>query len=448
MEKQFKIGCKSEIVTPPLGTLLFGYTASRPASSVHDDLRTSAVAFQQGDMLGALICADICNVPLETVKIIRHQISQQTGIPEENISMATTHTHSGPAIEGMGAWGETNDTYVNEVLIPQTVKAAVSAFNNMKPATMGVGTTESTVGVNRREIDEYGNVILGQNPFGIFDKTMTVMTFKDSDGENIVSIIHYNAHGTSAGRATAITRDWMGPMVDRMEKETGAMAMFFNGAIGDTGPRLSNNRTVGDKDESVENEVPDEDMSYTEELGALAGIDAVRAYRSIKEFRQVELDMIKGTITLPYKKPRTLEECKAQLENPRDMVNHAGVHSIYRSCLEETIRMYENNEEFKTHTDFDQIIHLFNSVAFVPFPFEMFSEIQLRLKQHSPFEHTLCLSNANGLYAYLPTQSQICMGGYEVDSFLCKGGAHNFVNNLDDIIVRENLNLIQNHLKK
>lgn len=448
MEKQFKIGCKSEIITPPLGTLLFGYTASRPASSVHDDLRTNAVVFRKGSVLGALISADVCNIPLDTIKIIRHQIFEQTGIPEENISMATTHTHSGPAIEGMGAWGGTNHTYVNEILIPQTVKAAVAAFNNMKPAKMGVGTTESLVGVNRREFDAYGNIILGQNPYGIFDKTMTVMMFKGEDDENIVSIIHYNAHGTSAGRATAITRDWMGQMVDRLEGETGAPAVFFNGAIGDTGPRLSNNRTVGDKDESVENEVPDENMSYMEEIGALAGIDAVRAYRTIKEYREVALDMIKGTITLPYKKPRTLEEARAQLESPRDMVDHAGVRSIYRECLEETIRMYENNEAFRTHAEFEQIIYLFNSVAFVPFPFEMFSEIQLRLKQHSPFEHTLCLSNANGLYAYLPTQSQICKGGYEVDSFLCKGGAHNFVNNLDDIIVRENLNMMENYLKK
>lgn len=313
---------------------------------------------------------------------------------------------------------------------------------------MGIGTTESNVGINRREIDENGNVILGQNPFGIFDKTMTVLSFKDLNGENIVNVIHYNSHGTSAGRATAITRDWMGPMVDRMEAETGAVTVFFNGAIGDSGPRLSNNRTVGDKDESVENEVPDEDLSYLVELGSVAAIDAMRAYRNIKEYREVVFDMIKGTISLPYKKPLSLEEAKAQLEKPNDMVNHAGVQSLYKKCLEETIRMHENNEEFKTHEEIDQVLYLFNSVVLVPFPFEMFSEIQLRLKQHSPFEHTLCLSNANGLFAYLPTQSQICKGGYEVDAFLYRGGAHNFENNADDIIICENLKLMKAHLIK
>ena len=121
---------------------------------------------------------------------------------------------------------------------------------------------------------------------------------------------------------------------------------------------------------------------------------------------------------------------------------------MYKRCLEEIIRIYESNEAFKTSEEIKQILYVFNSVVLVPFPFEMFSEIQLRLKQHSPFAHTLCISNANGLFAYLPTQSQMCLGGYEVDSFLYMGGAYSFENNADDIIISENLRLMKNHPKK
>ncbi|MBQ3226756.1 MAG: hypothetical protein IJB48_06855, partial [Clostridia bacterium] len=31
--------------------------------------------------------------------------------------------------------------------------------------------------------------------------------------------------------------------------------------------------------------------------------------------------------------------------------------------------------------------------------------------------YTLCLSNANGSIGYLPTEDQIPLGGYEIDSF-------------------------------
>lgn len=50
MEKQFMIGCKSEVITPPLGTRLYGYTATRPATSVRDDLRTNVIAIEQGEV--------------------------------------------------------------------------------------------------------------------------------------------------------------------------------------------------------------------------------------------------------------------------------------------------------------------------------------------------------------------------------------------------------------
>jgi len=57
-------------------------------------------------------------------------------------------------------------------------------------------------------------------------------------------------------------------------------------------------------------------------------------------------------------------------------------------------------------------------VVLVPFPFEVSSEIGLRLRAYSPFAHTLLLSCTNGSNSYLPAQSQICRGGYEIESFL------------------------------
>ncbi len=445
---KFKIGVDSQIITPPLGTLLFGYVAKRPATSVHDDLRVSAIAIEQGERRAILISADICNLNKKIVDKIRQPVSKATGIPEENISMVTTHTHSGPAISGQGAWGSTNEEFVSDILIPKATETAINAASNMQEALLGIGTTESLVGVNRRELSEDGNIILGQNPFGVFDKTMTVLAFKGLDGKPVVNLIHYSCHGTASGRALAISRDWPCYMIDRMEKETGATTIFFNGAIGDAGPRLSNNRTVGDLDINVEEELPDEDLSYLEEVSGLAAIDAMRAYRSIKDYREVSFDMIKGTVHLPYKTPPTLEEAKEQYNNLHLNVNwHAGVQSMKVKTLEEIIRMYENNEEFETETEFDQIIYVFNSAIFVPFPFEMFSEIAIRLKQHSPFEHTLCMSNANTYYAYLPTQDQLSRGGYEVDSFFNMGGsAHKLVDNTDEIVIAENLRIIREHL--
>lgn len=444
MKGQFKIGCNSQIITPPLGTLLYGYVAHRPATRVHDDLRVNVVAMEQGELKGIMISADICSVPENVVAQIRQAIFDETDVLKENISVSAIHTHSGPAIKSAGGWGNANEEYINNILIPKTVEASKNALANMRDAVMGIGTSESNVGVNRRELDENGNVLLGQNPYGVFDKTMTVLSFKSLGGEPIVNLIHYGCHGTAAGRSTAITRDWAGYMVDRMEKETGAMTVYFNGSEGDAGPRLSNDRTVGDDDYNVENELIDEEMSYMEEIGMVSAIDAMRAYRAIKYYSEVSFDVIKGPVILPYKQPPTLEEAKTRFANLDKLDKRVGVQLRDYATLKETIRMYENNEEFDTHMQINQIMFVFNSVVFVPFPFEMFSEIPLRLKEYSPFEHTLCLSNTNGANYYLPTHDQLSRGGYEIEIFLY-ANVYKFKDNTDDVIIVENMKLINDY---
>ena len=74
--------------------------------------------------------------------------------------------------------------------------------------------------------------------------------------------------------------------------------------------------------------------------------------------------------------------------------------------------MYKKNIPFETHMKTDQTIFAFNSVVFVPFCFELFSEIALRMRKFSPFANTLCMCNTNGSEFYLPTRDQLVCGGY------------------------------------
>ena len=113
------------------------------------------------------------------------------------------------------------------------------------------------MGVNRREIRANNKIDFGQNPWGCFNPRMTVISFKNDEGNVVANIIHYGAHCTAAGRNTEISRDWAGVMVDSLEKESGGITAFFNGAEGDVGPRLSNGGTTGD-------------MSHVKETGEIA----------------------------------------------------------------------------------------------------------------------------------------------------------------------------------
>lgn len=434
MNKQFKIGSNRQIITPPLGTPLYGYTTKRPASKVNDDLCVNAIYCEQNGVRGIIISADICSVTKEIVNTMRELINKETGVPFENISFSATHTHSGPAIKSSGGWGSANVEFINGTLIPMTVKASKLASESAVPALLGVGTTQSMVGINRREILPNGDVDLGQNPFGVCDTTMTVLAFKDLDGKNILNMIHYSCHGTAAGRCTEITRDWMGVMVDNLELQSGAMSVFFNGSEGDMGPRLSNGKTTGGTD----------DLRYVYEIGTLGGIDAVRAFKSIKEYREVDFNLIKGTVELPYKPIPTLEEAKAKLAtlDPNNLVE---VEKREFQVLNDTIRMHEEGFKFDESMKFHQVMFLFNSTVFVPFPFEVFSEIAVRLRTYSPFENTLSTCNTNDSCFYLPTKEQMPRGGYEIDIFLY-ANVYKLKNDTDDTIIKENLRLMNEFL--
>ena len=81
-------------------------------------------------------------------------------------------------------------------------------------------------------------------------------------------------------------------------------------------------------------------------------------------------------------------------------------------------------------------------VAFVSFPFEIFTVIGMRIDQASSIPYVLSLSNTNGTEGYFATQDQICLGGYEIDCFMT---AHRqpFVQNADWHLVTETLNHLQ-----
>ncbi len=441
MEKNFVAGAAKAVITPPLGCTLTGYphpTAEdgtvlyRRAEGVHDDLYVRAFALGDGNPSAVWLVADLCGVKETVCDPLRQAVAEAVGLPFEQILFSVTHTHSGPAITPSGAWGVPNTEYIENQLIPGAVKAAKEAIQNAVPAKMGVATTQSKVGINRRQLKEDGEIILGQNPHGSYDPTMTVLAFTDAAGAPLMNIVHYGCHGTAAGKNKEITRDWMGIMLDALERESGALSIYINGAEGDVGPRLSNGRTTGLGD-----------IGYVHELGGVAAQDAVRAYRKIKEYRPVELRIATDALTLPYQPFPSLEELEqklAEVEDP-DALN-APARRGYDTWLARA-EFLRSGKQPKTECVIPQTILALNDVALVPFRFEMFSEITLRLREYSPFTHTLGTCNTNGQRSYLPSRDQLCRGGYEVQMFQgCD--FYTPAEETDDNIIRENLRILRN----
>jgi len=401
---QLKVGVGRRVITPPMGHMLQGYTPARPALSVHDDVHITAFAFETEGVRSLLFSAELCNIWVEIMKRFKRELEAALGIPGGNMIISCTHTHS----SGHISWGYEEDpdhNYAMDVVLTQAIEAAKEALGNLKPARMGVGTTWSDVAVNRRQIkEETGKVMLGQNPYGSWDPTMTVVAFREPDGTPIGNIIHYGCHNTASGRTDEVTRDWAGVMVDRLESQTGAVTAFVNGCGGDCGPRLPNGKTTGN-------------LKMAQELGGKAGIDAVKAYNNISIWEDAPMRVLSTQISLPLMDVGTAEDAEAEAAKLAAAHELKGtVLSSYNHLLERAEYLREGNVP-PTEKAIDQTFIALGDLVLQAIPFEVFSIITLRIREGSPYRHTLCLGYSNGSLSYFPSMDQIIRGGYEVRRF-------------------------------
>jgi len=415
---KLKVGIAREIITPKLGGLLSGYGSDKPSTVVNDDLTVTALAIEYEKTKVIFMSATVCLIDNSLNERIRAMCGEAAGVPAANVILSATHTHSGPIM---------NVEYNDQIFIPRCVAAAKASVKDMKPATVGVGKTESRVGCNRRKLTPDNRVLLSNNPWAIHDPEMTVISFRGEDKKTIANIVHYAAHCTAAGINTEITRDWAGVMIDRLERESGGITMFIQGMQGDVGPRLPNGEDKGD-------------IHYAMELGAAAALDAVRAYKDIRGFREETMTVVNGEVKLPHAPLMPLEEAKSELAKLE-----AGTAGRWtagnRNNLMKILEFYEKGETGESFFTYPQTLIKIGSIVFIPVPFEVSSEISLRLRNYSKYGHTLALGCTNGSNSYMVSQDQICRGGYEVERFMSR--ARQFVDNVDMHLINQNLQLME-----
>ncbi len=428
-----KAGFGRTDVTPELGVRLGGYgIEERPAEEIFDNLHSTAMVFEQAGLKAVVINLDWICIEEYLVERVRSDINKRTGIKKEHISICTIHSHSVPNTLNFWGWGTCEDEYVDSVL-PEISRSVDLALEDLQEVEIGVATTESFVGVNRRSIYEDGNVGFCGNPNGSFDPTMTVMHFRNKNGNSGV-LVHYGAHCTAMGANRLVSRDWTGIMKDRIESQLKAPVLFLNGAIGDVGPRtnfLHNGGFSAGTGDGIE---------AVREVGYRAATDALRALISIKEWRKdLQLNVLVEDIFLPYAPLEPLEKAEASKIEWEARKNDWGTPMCEYMHACSVVEAHK--KPLLKGRNFTQTITQIGPVVIVPMPGEMFSGISLRIRKQSPFQYTLCCSVSNGSLAYLPTREARHRGGYE--TWVGKAaGSYLLADNIDDALVEENTKLL------
>lgn len=211
-------------------------TFFRPSDGTRDAIRAQALVVANGDQKIAVVKLDtIGAAPNLRQDLLAAALAM--GIPEQNLAVLGTHTHSGPgAIWDRTMWQlmgtDCFSRHVYNTVRNGALQALKEANDALTPARVGVGSTMvAGVTSNRRG-----------RP-GVVDPELQVMKLEDLQGAPIAALFNYAVHGTCFSEDNMhLSSEVMGEMERVVERGLGkGVAIFTNGAEGDVKPEKSGN---------------------------------------------------------------------------------------------------------------------------------------------------------------------------------------------------------------
>ena len=401
-------------ITPKNPCFLVGYPhVERTSTGTHDPLFASAVCLESGGTPLMLISLDLLFISADSTRECRTRIREATGIPEQNILIGATHTHSGPHIAEVLAWKDDPivppvDQEYLEFSVAGTVEAAVNAWRHREAAAAVWTTADVRLLAGGNRIDANG---LEDPEAGL------LLVRRISDNSPIAVLSIYGMHPTVLhGDSTLISSDFIAFARREIEAALpGAGVVYLNGVCGDQSPRRS---------------VKAQTFAEAERLGAALGARMVEALKNATGFSSdFSLAATSATIELEGKIFPPVAEAEARLTAARrlyEQLKEAGAVKAQLRTAECTVfgaeevftlskleltgeadavrRKYRNPEI--------QVLRVGNSFV-AGWPGEFFVEYGLAVKARAPGRTFLSTMTNGELQGYIVTPEAEQLGGYE-----------------------------------
>ena len=218
----FEAGAAKRIITPdPLLPISGGMGTPSPAKSKQGDLTARAMVFRAGSDAIAVVSVDLLGFPSVLGDRARALVPR---LAPEQILIGATHTHSAPDSYAYpdGKGGHTGSLEYMSFVTEQVAAAINEALDRMQPAELRVASGEAK-----------GKIAYNYYAPDLYDRRAGVLQVRGLDGHPIGTLVNYAIHPEVIGSGQGIlSPDLVGPMYDRIEKASGGMAMFMNGAQG------------------------------------------------------------------------------------------------------------------------------------------------------------------------------------------------------------------------
>ncbi len=432
----FKVGYAEVNINPPLGAGIHGYYVPRYGKGFLDDLTSEIMVLSHSGKNIVLASVAVCGVDAEFVKRVKEGINAATEIPEANVFISATHTHTGAFLAPTTAFEideELTKKYA-DFAVNRIVDGTVMALADLRDAKMGfiVGYAPERVAYIRRYKMKDGSTMTCppindpniDHPIGELDQRVNVLRF-DREGAESIVLVNYGLHSDTVN-GELFSSDWPGWMRKTLDKALdGTKCIFIPGAQGDVGSTHINPEggDLNDTEISFDNEMKSPGMARF--VGrALAGT-VLQVYDKVEYIDVNDIDIIEKIISIPANVP-TKEELL--LAHKYKELHDAGKDSeIPYTAMElttvvaEALRMcrLENGpESFMFNLTGLKI----GDVALLGIPGEPFTEIGVKIKEAEGWKMILPCGLTNGYEGYFPVKSAYDEGGYEARTSPFKPG--------------------------
>ncbi len=407
-----KAGWAEVDITPPLGIALGGRGGAETlANRVIDPLFAQVLYLRDGKGAGFVLASfDLIGLPHDLSDRIRTRMVQELGVDWKLVVLSASHTHSGPymlrtLMAGVGPAPQVESDYFKS-LEEKMVTAARAAARSLQPVKVEVFHGTSQIGINRRGRGSQGQSAMLPNPNGPFDEQVWIMKLTPQHSGPPAVVFSCACHPVIvySYAFSAISADYPGATRNCLREALGpkAHAQFVQGFAGNIRPRiladLDKGRFRAGKPADLERAARD-----------LAGA-VLTALKDPGEALALDLS---GAVDRPFL-PRDKAPPRERYEKMR--ANAVAETNSYRLAVADYwLKRYDSGEGFARGDAWPLgLIRLAKNQWIVLSGGEPCIEWRAKVAQWLSPRNIVAWGYCQDANAYLPTESLLPEGGYEV----------------------------------
>lgn len=393
-------GVGRELITPFFKTNIsctgaFGV----PFEGIHDDVYVKAFVMDDNRTRALVVSTDLLFHDESLNLKIFEYAKAKYGIPMEHVVINHTHNHNAPS--ALGYDNENVSEEYEAFLEERTLRAIDRAFVNTFEGDMYHGTIEEYfLSVNRRRRMEDGTIQNRPNPMGPKDSTMDVLKVCDKGGRIRVLMVVYSCHPAIYPDLREISSEYPGRLCHRLEgRFYGSTALFLQGSGGNVKTNISSrgDRFIRGTYEDIDKMA----MVLEDNVARVIGedsMDMVSLYLGGTSFsipvdvEPAPVEYFERALGLRPDKPLLRNNARKILDNYDTMENKIVLKGGILRLSEDLC-----------------IAHMGGEPCF---------EAKELVRKAMGDDVKVIFTGYSDAIAYIPTDSLIGEGGYEVDSFL------------------------------